>query len=419
MAKDDDYLSYEQVLQELQINRSRLNQLIREGRLTEQLVEGETKFRMVEVRDIRRTMEKSPTVMEEEEGAEPETDLLEDQSPAISAEPKTEIIEEGEETTTSPPTELLEEDTGPASARAVRETILLEEDEGEETSRPTEVLADDRGRRAGEARETILLEDSGPVTDRTTEMLEGGLSGAELELDLPEGASDIDLEVPLTEDVSASQTDLETELELEVVAADAEGADEATVPVAAEEEFFDFSGEIDSDEFELEARAEEEEVAEEPLEVAPEEPTDVEEEEIVTDILQLGVEEEVPEEDLLSEIMDIDEEQAVEAATVDETEDITAEITTMEEPVYEESDLGEVLDVGEEAEFDMGLGEVDEFQVPYAEPIEMAEAPVSGGFVALLIVTLIIMGLAALFVTENASRPEFSTGLVKWAANIF
>jgi hypothetical protein len=146
-----------------------------------------------------------------------------------------------------------------------------------------------------------------------------------------------------------------------------------------------------------------------------EEATDVEEEEIVTDILQLGVEEEVPEEDLLSEIMDIEEEQAVEAATVDETEDITAEITTMEEPVYEESDLGEVLDVGEEAEFDMGLGEVDEFQVSYAEPIEMAEAPVSGWAVALLVVTLILMGFAALLVTENASNPDFSTKLVSWA----
>jgi len=45
MAKEDEYLTYEQVLQELQINRSQLNRLVRDGRIVEHVVEGETKFR--------------------------------------------------------------------------------------------------------------------------------------------------------------------------------------------------------------------------------------------------------------------------------------------------------------------------------------------------------------------------------------
>ncbi|KPK65500.1 MAG: hypothetical protein AMK73_02760 [Planctomycetes bacterium SM23_32] len=337
MANDEEYLSYEQVLQELKINRSQLNQLIREGRLREHLVEGETKFRQVEAQEVRKSLEKRPTVVEAEEAAEePTTDILDEGEPPTSREPETEVLE------------------------------------GQPTGEP----------------ETDLLEEelATPIGERDTEILEEGPVGEEFELE--EAAEEV-IE-PLAAAPGPSETAMETELDLQAPKA----ADEES----SGEEFFDFSGDLGSDEFELEG----------PVREAPVE----EEEEIVTDILDLGGEEEVPEEDLLSEIMDIEEEQAGLFGETDETEDITAEITTMEEPTYEESELGGVLE-GEEAE--LGELEGEEFAVPYAEPLAGMEAEVGALPVVLLALSLLVMVIAALFVVENGVRPDFSTGLTSWA----
>jgi len=348
MAQDEQYLSYEQVLQELQVNRSQLNAFIREGRLTEHVMEGETKFRLAEVRDIKRNMEKSPTVMEEERAGEPATDLLEQPEGPPSREPATELLDEEEE-----------EAAGDAGDR---ETLVL-----------------DGERPAGAA-------------ERDTEILEEDEDDA------------FALELPDEDEASASSTALETELELERAAA--EQAKEAS----DEGDFFDFTDALEADSIELEGEA----VAEEPP-PAPEAPVETEDEAIVTDVLELGAEEEVAEEDLLSEIMDIEEEQATPGVlTADSTEDITAEITTLEEPTYEDSDLGAVLEVPDE---DLGpeFGAEAEFAVPYAEPIMAGEERVSGLTVALLVATLIVMALGLLFAVENGFRPEFSTGLTSWA----
>ena len=70
MAKDE-YLSYEQVLQELQVNRSELNRLLREERLREHVVSGETKFRFAEVMDLKKQLEKRPTMVAEHGAGEP------------------------------------------------------------------------------------------------------------------------------------------------------------------------------------------------------------------------------------------------------------------------------------------------------------------------------------------------------------
>lgn len=348
MAQDEQYLSYEQVLQELQVNRSQLNQFIREGRLTEHVMEGETKFRLVEVRDIKRNMEKSPTVMEEERAGEPATDLLEEPDEPPSKEPATELLEEEEE--------------GEGEPAAERETRVLDE-----------------GRPPGAA-------------ERDTEILE-------------EEADDLALELPDEDEASASATALETQLELERAAA-------AKAKESSEEDFFDFTEALEEDAIELEGPGAAEEAPAAALEVE-EEPE--EEEGIVTDVLELGAEEEVAEEDLLSEIMDIEEEQATPGVlTAESTEDITAEITTLEEPTYEDSDLGAVLEVPED---DLGpeFGAEAEFAAPYAEPIGAGESRLSGGFVVLLVLTMVVMALALLFVVENGTRPEFSTGLTGWA----
>lgn len=335
MADETEYMSYEQVLQELQINRSQLNQLIREGRLREHVVEGETKFRLVEVRDVRKTLEKRPTVVEAGRAEEPTTDVLEDEAAVVSKEPETEMLEEEE------------------APSAERETDLLEE---------TPAVA---------------------AVERDTEILEEGAPAAEEELELEE---------PLAAEDEISESAFETELELKAAEAEAEES-------PAEDAFFDFSEE---DEFELEGA--EPAVAE----IEPEE-----EEEIVTDILDLGVEEEVPEEDLLSEIMDIEEEQA--EGVGDETDDLTAEITTLEEPTYEDSDLGEVLEVGEEFEVGEEAGEGEEFELAYAEPVAAPAEQMTGAWVAMLCLTVLFMVIAVLFVVENGFRPDFSTHLTGWA----
>lgn len=343
MAQDEQFLSYEQVLQELQVNRSQLNAFIREGRLTEHVMEGETKFRFAEVRDIKRNMEKSPTVMEEERAGEPATDLMEEPGGPPSREPATQLLEEEQDASTTD-----------------RETLVLE-----------------GGRPSGAA-------------ERDTEILD-------------EEEDEFALELPDEDEASASSTALETALELERAAA--EKAKESS-----EEDFFDFTDGLEADAIELEGAGEVEAPAVAAL--AAEEP---EEEGIVTDVLDLGAEEEVAEEDLLSEIMDIEEEQATPGVlTADSTEDITAEITTLEEPTYEDSDLGAVLDVPEE-ELGPEFGAEAEFAVPYAEPIIGGEERVSGVMVALLVCTLVVMALSLLFVIENGANPDWNTGLTSWA----
>ena len=344
MAKREEYLTYEQVLQELQINRSQLNQLIREGRLREHIVEGETKFRLVEAQDVKKTLGKRPTVVEEGEGGEePTTDILEEGAAARTREPKTEML------------------TGTG--------------EGE--------------------RETAVLEETTGVRERDTEILEEEAVGGELGL---EGAAGEELGKPLATEASVSETALETELDLKVVGAK---------PAKKEEEFFDFT----------EAAEGELELAEAPAERKRREPAaEEEEEEMVTDILQLGAEEEVPEEDLLSEIVDIEEEQkAAEAGRApEETEEITAEITTLEEPTYDESRLGEVIGTAEAAA-EEGVPAAEEFELPVAEPVaEAGEALVGALPVALLAVSLVVLLLVGIVVVENAIRPELSTHMMPW-----
>ena len=343
MAKQDDYLTYEQVLQRLQINRSQLNQLIREGRLREHVIGGETKFRRVEAEEVGKSLQKEPTVVAEGASREPATDLIE-QRPAVSSrEPGTEVLAEKGE----PDTDMLEEGKRPA------------------------------------------------FVERDTEILEEEAVGKEFEL---EGEA-ADLGAPLAAEPAASDTALATELELKRVG--------AGKPAKAQkkDEFFDFTDAAEAGELELEeapkARA-----------AAPAPKAEEEEEELVTDILDLGAEEEVAEEDLLSEIMEIKEERG-EAPAAPATEDITAEITTIEEPTYEDSDLGEVLQTGG-VEFAEEPEEAEAFLVPAPEPVGLGAEPVGGLWFGLLVVSMVVLLVTLLFVVENGVSPGSYTGLTGW-----
>jgi hypothetical protein len=341
MAKEDQYLSYEQALQELQIDRSHLNRLIREGLLKEQVVGGEGKFSLADVRRLKASLEKRPTVVEEEAGAkESLTDLM-GPGPGKPKEPKTELLE------------------GVELEKAERETDVLKETPAQ------------------------------AAVERDTEILE---------------EKEFELEEPASTTRGASETALETELELK--RAQEQAAAEAKP--GKKEDLFELAETPEELALELE----------EPAPAAAEKPAakPPEEEEIITDVLSLEKEEEVPEEDLLSEIMEIGEEEEAprqEAAAGEETEDLTAEITTMEEPTYEESALDTVLEAEEEAPGAEAAAE--EFEVPYAAPVVGAEVQVGGLWLAVLVLTLIIMVFAGLFVVENSFRPEFSTHLTSWA----
>jgi hypothetical protein len=356
---DEAYMSYEQVLQELQVNRSELNRLIRDGRLKDHVISGETKFRRVEVTDLKKTLQKRPTVMAEEGGAEPTTDVL--LAGAAEAggpgEPETEILE------------------------------------GEPVDRETDVLA----------------EQPSPLQERDTEVLEEEGKG-DLALEMP-GDEDLHLEKPLAEATPLSESALETDLELQAVRAK---------PAPEEEEFFDFTDALKEEDFELEGA--EATKIEAPKAQAPKTPApkaqapraparSTQADELVGDIL--GLEEEaaggqVSEEELLSEIMEIEGAEESE----EDTADITADITTMEEPTYEATELEDVL-AGGKAEEPFG----DEFAVPIPEAVG-PEAQATAGMVAMLVIALVILIIAGLFVVDNGGTPGFTGGLTSWAVKL-
>jgi hypothetical protein len=351
---DEAYLSYEQVLQELQINRSELNRLIRDGRLKDHVISGETKFRRVEVADLKKALQKRPTVMAEEGGTEPTTDVLL-AGAAKSTEPETEVLE------------------------------------GKPVSEGTDILVTPAG-----------------AVERDTEVLE---EEPELELEMP-GEGKAQLDKPLAEATPLSESALDTDLELQAMKAKPEAAEE--------EDFFDFTDTLKEDEFELEGKEtakKEAPAAKAPAAKAPAAKAPAaagappKADEVVGDIL--GLEEEaaggqVSEEELLSEIMEIEGAEEPE----EETADITADITTMEEPTYEATELEDVLAGGKEEE---GFGE--EFAVPIPEHVG-AEAQASAGMVALLVISLVILIVAGLFVVDNGGTPGFTGGATHWAAKL-
>ena len=118
---------------------------------------------------------------------------------------------------------------------------------------------------------------------------------------------------------------------------------------------------------------------------------------------------EASEEELLSEIMDIEGAEEPE----EETADITADITTMEEPTYEATGLEDVLAGGAEEE-----AAAEEFEVPTGAPIG-EEAPVSKLMVAFLAVALVALVVGGLFVLDNGSNtPGYTSSLTSWAMKV-
>ncbi len=191
-----------------------------------------------------------------------------------------------------------------------------------------------------------------------------------------------------------------------------EDEEETAAEEESREDFFDFSEALEED-FELE-EAETVETAEEEEDLPTielEEETD-EEEEIVTAVIE-PTGDDVDEAELLNEILEIeeDEEEApiapTEVADVRE-EEVTADITAIEEPEYAEpAGFRE-----EEVELDEAAEPAD-VEIPTAvamRPVEQA----STWPTVVLVVALIVLALAAVFMVENTVHPDFSTPLTGW-----
>lgn len=207
-------------------------------------------------------------------------------------------------------------------------------------------------------------------------------------------------------------------------------ADEGKV---GDDDLFDFAEELDS---ELIGGSDLETEAEAIQDVAE---TDLEESDMITEVVNVG-DLDAGEEDILGGIIeDVGSDLAPEVEAtgeptgedtlgMDSGEDITAEITGVEDDIDTGEELtGEITDSEEEAFADQELEEIlagdegfqadteaEEFEVPYGAPVAaQPEAPVATWIVAVLVLAFVVLVIGALFAVENASSPQYGTSITK------
>ncbi len=365
---DEAYLSYEQVLQELQINRSELNRLIRDGRLKDHVISGETKFRRIEVTDLKKI---APEASHRHgrrghrRGADhgrPAGRCWEGPSPR----PRSWRVRDG----------------GPGSEPVGEATDVLE---------ATPV---------GEGTD-VLIERPSEAQERDTEVLE---EEPELELELP-GDQAMELEKPLAEATPLSESALETDLELQAV--------RGKQPQEEEEDFFDFTDALKEDDFELEgAQAEEAPSAAGPAGRGTGRPDGRDDGRAGRrhpghgggGRRQPG---------LRGGAAQRDHGDRGRRGSEEDTADITADITTMEEPTYEATELEDVLAGGGEEERPSATS--SRCRSPSTSAPRRRRP---AGWWRMLVITLVILIVAGLFVMDNSTDPGYTGGLTSWALKL-
>ena len=208
---------------------------------------------------------------------------------------------------------------------------------------------------------------------------------------------------------------------------------------AGDEDLFDFAEELDSEligDSDLETEA-----------VEPVAEAGLEESDMITEVVNVG-DLDAGEEDILGGIIeDVGSELAAEVEAtgeptgedtmgLDGSEDVTAEITGMEDDTSDtdagEELTGEITEAEEDAFGDQELEEIlagdegfqadteaEEFEVPYGAPVAaQPQAPVATWIVAVLVLTFVVLVIGALFAVENASSPQYGTSITK-ALNLF
>ncbi len=137
--------------------------------------------------------------------------------------------------------------------------------------------------------------------------------------------------------------------------------------------------------------------------------------------------------DLVPEVETTGEPTGEDTLGMDASEDITAEITGVEDDTDTGDELtGEITDAEEEAFGDQELDEIlagdegfqtdteaDDFDVPYGAPVAaQPEAAVATWIVVVLALAFVVQVIGALFAVENASSAQYGTGITK-ALNLF
>jgi len=359
------FIGYEETLQELQINRDELRTLVERGSLFEYRFGDKAKYNLNEVRQLESSPEKRPTVMTTAESEQRESEEGAEDVPQLDLEKAAEPEPEDEEFF-----DFTEELMGESEAAPVQEA---------------------------------------PVTEGAEAFVTEGT--IELEVELPEEG--IGEEAAADEAIAEF---FETEERTEREAA----LEEEAISELLEEEL--------SEKPISEAESLMEELSSEPAgetaeprgEMAPGMPE--EEEEMVTEILQLSGEED-EEEDLLGDILEMGQEEeetgAVEETAeptgditdeVPTTDDLTAEITELAEETYAADELEEAFADEEE----VPLAEIaEEIEVPRGEVVMGEPAVLIGTPMALvLLITLIILAFGALFAIENAGNPAYTSRIV-------
>ena len=298
----EDFVDYDEVLQELQLNRTELDELVEGGSLTEYLFGGESRFELAEVQALGR--ERQPT------GVERAPTGVEKRPTGVEKTPTDFLIGEAAE-------------AAPAE---------------EEEELPTE----------------LAIEEAQPIEEEEEALFD---FSEELAAEEPEEAEPI-----------------EEEEDIEI----AEGE-------RAEDDLLgDLIGDVGAETADMQAAAGE----------------SMEDEEI--EPIEEGIADELTRDETLG---------------ISPTEDMTAEITQVEEETFQGEDLDQILEA--EDEIPAAAGEEEAFEVPYGAPVAVeAEAPMPTWAAVLLAASVVLLVIAALYAIENASSPEFSTGFTN-AVNLF
>ena len=412
-ATGDAFLDYEELMQELQLNRSELDGLLQTGRLMEYSFGVGPRYSAREVADLLR--QKKPTGLEKKPTDRP-----------AKVEKRPTTVEEA------------------AQVEAEQEDVLLETRATTIEDRPTDAKVVQKRPTAVEKKPT----DAQVVQKRPT-AVEKKPTDAQVVQTRP---TTIEKKPTDAELVQESPTTLEkssTEIEeVETEAAQVDGFMEAGAETvlnveglaAIEEEDIEGSGFDFTEELETDLTTEPSDALEGP-EIGGAAPDDAEppEAEIITDLLELG-EGESAEEDLLGDIiedvggdvviadegglrangglgveaLDMGDAEDVtaeltgeETVDADTSEDVTAEITQLEEDTFAGEELEDFLEPAAEED-------ADDFAFPEAAAGRQAESPVGGLMIALLVLILLAQVVAGLFVIENTVNPKHSTKLTAW-----
>jgi len=302
----EDFVGYDEVLQELQLNRTELDELVEADSLTEYLFGGESRFELAQVQALGR--ERQPT------GVERAPTGVEKRPTGVEKEPTDFVIKAAEEA----------------------EQVVEEEEE-----LPTE----------------LAIEEAQPIEEEEEALFD---FSEELAAEGPEEAQ------PFEEEEAAEAVEI------------AEGE-------RAEDDLLgDLIGDVGAETADLQA------AAGEPMEDEEIEP------------IEEGITDELTREETLG---------------ISPTEDVTAEITQVEEETFQGEDLDQILEA--EEEIPAAAGEEEAFEVPYGAPVAVeAEAPMPPWAVVVLAASVVLLIIAALYAIENASSPDFSTGFTN-AVNLF